>query len=147
MQRSRTKRKRKEITCFQCGCKGNKKPRCRFYKHELPRKKKNHKDTSKTHDVNNNKGKESKKANIASGIITEEILNTEDILCVANIKITDKAIVNALLVVQDYIMQTWVIDSGASFHCIRSNECFLSFSTDKWNLKITLFAIVLSFMK
>ena len=36
-------------------------------------------------------------------------------------------IVFALLVVQDYIMQTWVIDSGAPFHCIRSKECFLSF--------------------
>ena len=32
MQRSKSKRKRKEITCFQYGCKGHKKPDCRFYK-------------------------------------------------------------------------------------------------------------------
>ena len=45
MQRSRSKSKGKEITCFQCGRKGHKKPDCRFYKQELERRK-NKKDTS-----------------------------------------------------------------------------------------------------
>ena len=82
MQRSRNKSRGKEITCFQCGRKGHKKLDCRFYKQDLERKNKNKKDTSeKTHDVDNNKGKEREKANIASGIIIEEILDTEDIVC------------------------------------------------------------------
>ena len=48
--------------------------------------------------------------------------------CAAEIKITDTAIVNALLDVQDSVMQTWIIESSASFHCTLSKECFLSFS-------------------
>ena len=51
---------------------------------------------------------------------------TQRTLCAADIKITDTAIVNALLAVQDSVMQTWIIDSGASFHCT-PKECFLSF--------------------
>ena len=35
-------------------------------------------------------------------------------------------IVFALLVVQDSVMQTWIIDSNASFHST-PKECFLSF--------------------
>ena len=38
-------------------------------------------------------------------------------------------IVNALLAVQDSIIQTWIIDNGASSNCIPSMECFLSFFT------------------
>ena len=43
-----------------------------------------------------------------------------------DIKITNTTIINASLVVQDSVMQTWIIDSNASFHCT-PKECFLSF--------------------
>ena len=55
------------MTCVKCGRKRHKKPDCRFYKQELERKKKNHKDTTeKRYDVDNNKGKEREKENVAS---------------------------------------------------------------------------------
>ena len=81
--------------------------------------------------MDNNKEKEREKENIASGATIEEILDTEDIFCAVDIRITYAAIVNALLVVQDSIMQTWIIDSGASFHCT-PRESFLSSSTGKF---------------
>ena len=85
MKGSRSKSKGKEITCFQCCHKGLKKLDCRFYKQELERNKRNQKDTSKkTDDVDNNKGKEREKATIASGVMIEEIHETEDTLCVAD---------------------------------------------------------------
>ena len=56
--------------------------------------------------MDNNKEKEREKENIASGATIEEILDTEDIFCAVDIRITYAAIVNALLVVQDSIMQT-----------------------------------------
>ena len=125
MQRSRSKSKG---ACFQCRCKGHKKPDCRFYKQEHERKQENQKDASeKTHDVYKNKGKEREKSNIASGIIIEGILDTEDLLCAADFEFTDTTIINAFLAVQDSVTQTWIIDSDASFHCT-PKECFLSFS-------------------
>ena len=73
------------------------------------------------------KGKQREKENIASKVIIEEILDI-DILCVANMRITDTTLVNILLAVQDCILQTWMIGYCASFHCTRYKECFLSFS-------------------
>ena len=93
------------MTSFQCGRKGHQKPNCRFYKQELERKKKNKKATiKKTHDVHS-KGKQREKENIASGVIIEEILDTKDILCVANTRITSIALVNTLLAVEDYAIE------------------------------------------
>ena len=77
--------------------------------------------------MDNNKGKEKKKANIDSGVIVG-VCHIEDILCATNIKITDTTFVNALRTIQDSIIQSWTIDFGASFHDIPSRECFLSFS-------------------
>ena len=83
MQRSRSKSKGKEITCFECGRKGHKKPDYRFYKQELERKKKNKKATiKKTHDVDNKNGKEREKANRAFGVIIEEMLDNS--ICIVS---------------------------------------------------------------
>ena len=58
--------------------------------------KKNRKDASeKTHHVDNNKEKEREKENIAFGVLIEEILDIEHILCVVDIKITNTTIANA----------------------------------------------------
>ena len=95
--------------------------------------KKNRKDESeKTHHVDNNKEKEREKENIAFGVLIEEILDIEDILCVVDIKIINTAIVNILLVVQDSVMLTWIIDYGTSFHCTPYKECCLSFSASNF---------------
>ena len=76
------------------------------------------------------KGK-NRKANIAFGIIIEEILETKDVPCAVDyIRITDTDLVNALLIVHDFVFQTWIIDANASFHCTPSGECFHSFSAD-----------------
>ena len=83
MQRSRSKSKGKEITCFECGRKGHKKPDYRFYKQELERKKKYSKNTiEKTHDVDNKNGKEREKANRAFGVIIEEMLDNS--ICIVS---------------------------------------------------------------
>ncbi|KAH7288390.1 hypothetical protein KP509_31G025000 [Ceratopteris richardii] len=83
--RKRSKSKGKaEVTCYQCGRKGHKKPDCRYYKAELERKKntgdKKKKDTkNEAHDTSKDKDKE--KANVASSVIIEELSDAEDILC------------------------------------------------------------------
>ena len=108
----------KEIACFKCDHKGHKKFNCRFYENELERPKKNQKDTTeKKYDVDN-KGKEKGKANIASGVIIEEILDTKDSVCTADIRITDTALVNAFLAVKNFVIQTWIIAllGSAFFH-------------------------------
>ena len=55
--------------------------------------------------MDNNKGKEKKKETIVFNVIIEEILDTKDILCVANTRITSIALVNTLLAVEDYAIE------------------------------------------
>ncbi|KAH7297375.1 hypothetical protein KP509_26G066900 [Ceratopteris richardii] len=77
VQRNRSKSKGKaEVTCYQCGRKGHKKPDCRFYKAELERKKntgdRKKKDTkNEAHDTSKDKDKE--KANAAMDMYILEI--------------------------------------------------------------------------
>ncbi|KAH7439944.1 hypothetical protein KP509_04G083400 [Ceratopteris richardii] len=77
VQRNRSKSKGKaEVTCYQCGRKGHKKPDCRYYKAELERKKntgnKKKKDTkNEAHD--NSKDKDKEKANAAMDMYILEI--------------------------------------------------------------------------
>ncbi|MCO5576745.1 hypothetical protein L7F22_030563 [Adiantum nelumboides] len=54
--RSKSKGKSQDITCYQCGRKGHKKPDCRFYKQELERKKQQ-------------QGKKKKDAKDAKGVV------------------------------------------------------------------------------
>ena len=68
VHRSRCKNKGKaEVTCYQCGRKGRKKPDCRYYKAELERKK-NTSDKKKQdseNDAHNNfQDKDKDKANV-----------------------------------------------------------------------------------
>ena len=65
--KSRGKGKQQDITCYQCGRKGHKKPDCRYYKMGLERKK----------NVGEKKNKDDKfdateKANMASNVIIED---------------------------------------------------------------------------
>ena len=73
-----------EVTCYQCGRKGRKKPDCRYYKAELERKK-NTGDKKKKDDENEAhnsfKDKDKEKANVASSVIIEETSDAKDILC------------------------------------------------------------------
>ncbi|KAH7416413.1 hypothetical protein KP509_14G090400 [Ceratopteris richardii] len=77
VQRYRSKSKGKaEVTCYQCGRKGHKKPDCRYYKAELERKKntfdRKKKDTkNEAHDTSKDKDKE--KANAAMDMYILEI--------------------------------------------------------------------------
>ena len=89
--------------------------------------------------MNNNKGKEKKKANIDSGVIVG-IPHIEDILCAQDIKITHTTSVNALQTIQDSFIQSWTIDFGASFHGIPSREClhFLRVTLGRFNLAISM---------
>ena len=61
-----------EVTCYQCGSKGHKKPDCKYYKAELEREKntddeKKMDSENEAHNSFNDKGKE--KANVASSVI------------------------------------------------------------------------------
>ncbi|KAH7302046.1 hypothetical protein KP509_23G053800 [Ceratopteris richardii] len=149
VQRNRSKSKGKaEVTCYQCGRKGHKKPDCRFYKAELERKKntgdRKKKDTkNEAHDTSKDKDKE--KANVASSVIIEELSDAEDILCATmeaehaevidpsinihaqDMQITKRDLIDALLTVNDALSQTWIVDSGASFHVTPIKECFTTF--------------------
>ena len=50
-----------------------------------------------------------KKVNLTSKVIIEEILDTEDILCTIDIRHIDTTLKNALLTLQDLVIQTWTI--------------------------------------
>lgn len=91
-QRSKSKSKERgnaskgkgDVTCYQCGRKGHKKPDYRYYKAELERKKsdgdkRKEKKEVKTDAQDNTKGKG--KANVASSVVIEELSDVEDILC------------------------------------------------------------------
>ena len=77
VQRNRSKSKGKaEVTCYQCGRKGRKKPDCRYYKAELERKKNT--GDKKKKDIenearNNFKDKDKEKANVASNVIMSSL--------------------------------------------------------------------------
>ena len=111
-----------DVTCYRCGRKGHKKPDCRYYKAELERKKnggdkKKEKKEGKTDAQDNSKDKE--KANVASSVVIEELLDVEDILCVTlsvddaheldaslnvhtqDMQITKSDLIDALLTVND----------------------------------------------
>ena len=138
--RSKSRDKQVEVTCYQCGRKGHKKPDCRYYKKEQERKKTANSDKKKkeenveTGDSSNSKGKE--KANVASSVIIEDLSDLEDILTVSmspldafagnmqDMQITKADVIDALLSTNDALSQSWIVDSGASFHVTPSKECF-----------------------
>ncbi|KAH7422992.1 hypothetical protein KP509_12G034600 [Ceratopteris richardii] len=79
-----SKGKSNDVTCYQCGSKGHKKPDCRYYKAQLKRKKnardeKKEKKEDKTDAQDSQKDKE--KANVASNVVIEELSDVENILC------------------------------------------------------------------
>ncbi len=144
-----SKGKDSDVTCYQCGRKGHKKPDCRFYKAELERKKnagdkKKEKKEDKTEAQDSHKDKE--KANVASSVVIEELSDVEDILCATlsddeaydidaslnvhsqDMQITKSDLIDALLTVNDALSQTWIVDSGASFHVTPVKECFVTFT-------------------
>ena len=82
-QRNRSKSKGKgDVTCYQCGRKGHKKPDCRYYKAELERKKNTgEKKKKETKSEAQDSSKDKEKANVASNVVIEELSDVEDILC------------------------------------------------------------------
>ena len=83
---------------------------------------------------------------MASSVIIEELSDVEDILCVTmsaddahdydaslnvhtqDMSITKGDLIDALLTTNDALSQTWIIDSGASFHVTPLKECFVTFN-------------------
>ena len=75
----------------------------------------------------------------------EEPLDAEDILCVTmatdhrevngasvfihaqDMQITKSELIDDLLTLNDALSQTWIVDSGASFHVTPIKECFTTF--------------------
>ena len=138
--RSKSREKQVEVTCYQCGRKGHKKPDCRYYKKEQERKKTANNDKKKkeekveTGDSSDSKGKE--KADVASSVIIEDLSDVDDILTVTmspldafagnmqDMQITKADVIDALLSTNDALSQSWIVDSGASFHVTPTKECF-----------------------
>ena len=104
--RSKSKGKA-EVTCYQCGGKGRKKPDCRYYKAELERKK-NTGDKKKKDDENEAhnsfKDKDKENANVASSVIIEEPSDVEDILC-ANMTPSHAEVNDASVYIHGHDMQ------------------------------------------
>ena len=130
--RSKSREKQQDVTCFQCGRKGHKKPDCRYFKKEQERKKqanakgkRNDKDGSST-----SKESEPEKAHVASSVVIKELednVDTSEFLVassephamnVEDMHITKKDVIDALLSAHDGMSQSWIVDSGASFHVI-----------------------------
>ena len=102
------------------------------------------KPKDRTDALDSQKGKE--KANVASSVIIEELSDVEDILCVTmsaddthdydaslnvhtqDMSITKGDLIDALLTANDALSQTWIIDSGVSFHVTPVKECFVTFN-------------------
>mgnify|MGYP000016945791 CR=1 FL=1 len=142
---NRSKVKSNDVTCYQCGRKGHKKPDCRYYKAELERKK-NFGDKKKDKIDAHDSQKDEEKANLASNVVIEELSDVEDILCATfsaddtyaydaslnihsqDMCITKNDLIDALLAVNDALAQTWIVDSGASFHVTPIKECFSTFT-------------------
>ena len=72
--------KSKDVTCYQCGKKGHKKPDCRYYKAKLERKQ-NFGDKKKDKIDAHDKQKDKEQTNLASNVIIEELSDVKDILC------------------------------------------------------------------
>ena len=84
---------------------------------------------------------------MASNVVIEELSDVEDILCATfsaddtyaydasvnvhsqDMCITKNDLIDALLSVNDALAQTWIVDSGASFHVTHIKECFSTFIT------------------
>ena len=82
---------------------------------------------------------------MASNVIIEETSDAEDILCATmaanhaevndgyvfihaqHMQITKSDIIDALLMLNDALSQTWIVDLGASFHVTPIKECFTTF--------------------
>ena len=80
---------------------------------------------------------------MASNVVIEDLSDVEDILCVTfsaddtyaydaspnipseDMWITKNDLIDALLTVNDALAQTWIVDSGASFHVTPTKECFV----------------------
>ena len=139
--RSKSKEKQVEVTCYQCGRKGHKKPDCRYYKKEQERKKiasnekKKKEEKAETGDSSDAKGKASV-AHVTSSVMIEDLSDTDDILTVTmspldayagsmqDMQITKADVIDALLSTNDALSQSWIVDSGASFHVTPPKESF-----------------------
>ena len=84
---------------------------------------------------------------MASNVVIEELSDVEDILCSTfsaddtyaydtslnihsqDMCMTKNDLIDALLTVNDALTQTWIVDSGASFHVTPIKECFSTFTT------------------
>lgn len=141
--RSKSKTKDKDVTCYQCGRKGHKKPDCRYFKKEQERKKeaqdKKKKDEKKGEKSAGDSSKDAENANVSSSVVIEELSDLEEILVAAScpsdlvvanaedMLISQKDVIDALLSANDGLSQSWIVDSGASFHVTPSLECFATY--------------------
>lgn len=141
--RSKSKTKDKDVICYQCGRKGHKKPNCRHFKKEQERKKETQ-ERKKRHDKKGEKSagdssKDVENANVSSSVVIEELSDIEEILvassCLSDfvvpnaedMLISKKDVIDALLSANDGLSQSWIVDSGASFHVTPSLECFATY--------------------
>ena len=89
-----------------------------------------------------------KRTNLASNVVIEELSDVEDILCATfsydaslnihslDVCISKNDLIDALLTVNDAMAQTWIVDSGASFHVTPIKECFSTFTAGSHGLTV-----------
>lgn len=137
------------MTCYQCGRKGYKKPDCRYFKKEQERKKetqeKKKKDEKKGEKSAGDSSKDAENTNVSStSVVIEELSDIEEILVASScpsdfmllnaedILISRKDVIDALLSANDGLSQSWIVDSGASFHVTLCLECFAMYTAGKY---------------
>ena len=146
--RSKSKSRDKDVTYYQCGRKGHKKPDCRYFKKEQERKKESQ-EKKKIEDKKGEKSagtssKDSETVNVSSSVVITELSDTEEILVAAScpsdfvvanaedMLISRRDVIDALLSANDGLTQSWIVDSSASFHVTPSMECFASWHAGKY---------------
>ncbi|KAH7438914.1 hypothetical protein KP509_04G036700 [Ceratopteris richardii] len=75
--RSKRKEKQQDVSCYQCGRKGHKKPDCRYYKKELERKKQANAKGKKNENDGSSNSKDIEKANMFTWGITMHVILKE----------------------------------------------------------------------
>ncbi|MCO5584791.1 hypothetical protein L7F22_038723 [Adiantum nelumboides] len=83
--------------------------------------------------------KNAENANVFSSVVIEELSDVEEILvsasCPTDLVMTNaedmlilrRDVIDALLSANDSLSQSWIVDSGASFHVTSSLECFATY--------------------
>lgn len=81
---------------------------------------------------------------MTSSVVIEELSDIDDILCATmspmdaqvyhaqDMQITRSDVIDALLSMSDGLSQSWIVDSGASFHVTPSLECFATFDAGNY---------------